>query len=443
MRQAPNQGIVQEKIRIQDESAISSIPGGPTAQSTSDQNSLDSIPEVRDGLELLNAGDREGAAVKFAQAYEKRPDLVPAGVAVAIALFNEKKFDQVRFWLEKTVDDCPEDPEAYIVLAEVAQVEGRFLEARMLSMQGLSYASKYTKNAERQKKLAQRGQLVLIAVAERKEKWEDAKTRLDRLVAAAPNEADFETRLGVVLFQMGNMNGALECFNRAIQKGAQLPLPEALLAQLLDQKGKKEEAYKLIIDAARSNPNDFQVMSIAAHLALKWESVSGAKQFADRALKIKPDSTEAKGMCGLIALYEKNFNEAQKYYEEILREKPDDFNGRNGLALALCEQPDPQKLNHALSNAKLNVQANPQSLDALTTFAWVLHKSGQVDDAENILAQVYNTGVISATGAYYLAEIREMRGNKEQAKTLAEAALSTNNNYPKKIAAKELLQRVR
>ena len=420
-----------------------SLPGNAGQPETpADSNALDSIPEVRQGLELLKTGERSKAAEQFAAAYKKRPDLTPAGTAVAVAMFNERRFDQTRYWLEKTIDDCPEDPEAYIALAEVAQLEGRLYEAKLLASQGLNLASQYKSSPERQKKLAVRGQLVLVMVSEKKENWEDAKTRLETLIARIPDEPEYLTRLGVVLFQMDDLKKSLEVFGQAIEKKAQLPPPYALVAQLLNQKGRTKEAVTYLNEAIRTNPKNFQVASIAANLAVQWEKIPEAKKSADLALQLNPDSLDALAMCGLIALYEKNYEQAEKYYEAILKEEPNNFYGLNGLALALCEQQDQTKVGMALAYAKRNAETNPQSIDALSTFAWALLKAGQIDNAETILNRVQQSGVISAAGAYYLAEIKQLKGDAEQATILANAALSTKNNYPKKVAAQELLQKL-
>ena len=174
-------------------------------------------------------------------------------------------------------------------------------------------------------------------------------------------------------------------------------------------------------------------------VAVQWEMIPQAKNYAAKALLLEPDSLDAQAMCGLIALYEQNYEQAQKYYEGILKEEPNNFYGINGLALALCEQQDQAKVNMGLAYARRNAEANSQSIDALSTYAWALLKTGDVDLAETVLNRVQNSGVISAAGAYYLAEIKQLKGDGEQAAILANAALSTKNNYPKKTAAQELL----
>jgi len=175
---------------------------------------------------------------------------------------------------------------------------------------------------------------------------------------------------------------------------------------------------------------------------VQWDMIPQAKQYADRALKLKPESLDAQAMCGLIALYEQDYVQAEKYYEGILKADPNNFYGKNGLALALCEQSDQTKVSMGLMYAKQNAEANQQSIDALSTFAWASLKAGQIDTAETILNRVQSSGVISAAGAYYLAEVKKMKGDTELAATLANAALSTKNNYPKKVAAQELLNKL-
>ncbi|MGL6195850.1 MAG: tetratricopeptide repeat protein [Thermoguttaceae bacterium] len=432
----PTPGVVSERT-----GPINPVtqPSGPTV---ADPNSLDNIPEVQEGLELLNKGEREKAAEKFLEAYQKNPNLPPAGAVVAIALYNEKRFDQVRYWLEKTIEDCPTDPETYIILGEVAQAEGRLAEAQLLAAQAIALTKNYESNAERQKKLALRAQLILVGIDEARGKWGDAQQRLEQLIARVPDESDNYMRLGVIYFQLDNLEKSLQQFGKAIEKGAQLPPPYSIVAQLLDQKGDIAKAKQYINEAIKTNQNNFQVMSIAAHLAIKWDMIPQAKMYADAAWKLKPDSAEAKTLCALIALYQKDYPLAQSYYEDILKTDPNNTNAKNGLVLALCEQNDKAKTDLALKIAGENATINPQSLDALTTFAWASYKAGDIDRAEDLLTRIRDSGSISAVGAYYLGEIKQVRGNLDEAKVWLGAALQTPNNFPKKLAAKELLDTI-
>ncbi|MGL6226303.1 MAG: tetratricopeptide repeat protein [Thermoguttaceae bacterium] len=402
-------------------------------------NSLDSIPEVREGLELLKQGERVQAAAKFAAAYQKRPDLIPAGLAVAVALANQRRFDQVRFWLEQTTEDCPNDPEAFIVLAEIAQNEHRLLEAKMLASQGLSVASKYTANPERQKNLALRGQMVFILIAERKERWTEAKERLERLIQGNPDANELLVRLGFVYFHLNDLQKSLNTFNQAKTKGVDLTSPYAIIAQLYDQKGNMQEATRYLNEAVKTGSSDPIVLAIASQMNLKWNNLADARKYAEQLLNVKPDSLDAKAVLGLIALYEKNYPLAESYYESIVKDQPEEFAGKNGLALSLCEQ-DGEKVKQAVEIAQELVKRHPQSMDALTTFAWVAYKVGNAEQAEQIMRQIQQNGVITAAGAYYLAEILAKKGDTATAKQLVAAALSTPLNYPKKSDA-ELLQK--
>ena len=63
---------------------------------------------------------------------------------------------------------------------------------------------------------------------------------------------------------------------------------------------------------------------------------------------------------GLVALWEKDWTEAENYFQEVILEAPNDFVARNNIALALVEQDDPAKKQRALAYAEANYRDNKQ-----------------------------------------------------------------------------------
>ena len=74
---------------------------------------------------------------------------------------------------------------------------------------------------------------------------------------------------------------------------------------------------------------------------------------------------------GLVALWQKDWAEAEKYFEKIILENPNDFVAKNNMALALVEQDDPAKKQRALAYAEGNYEHNNNNPDALSTLGWV------------------------------------------------------------------------
>ena len=55
---------------------------------------------------------------------------------------------------------------------------------------------------------------------------------------------------------------------------------------------------------------------------------------------------------GLVALWEKDWPEAENDFQKVIVDDPNDFAARNNLALALVEQDDPAKKKKALAYAE-------------------------------------------------------------------------------------------
>ena len=91
---------------------------------------------------------------------------------------------------------------------------------------------------------------------------------------------------------------------------------------------------------------------------------------------------------GSIARYQKNFRAAEEYCQKVLLLKPNLFNPKNDLALALVEQNDEEKKQRALDYAETNVQKygkSAEASEAYSTYGWVLYKMDRIDDAERFL----------------------------------------------------------
>jgi cytochrome c-type biogenesis protein CcmH/NrfG len=115
----------------------------------------------------------------------------------------------------------------------------------------------------------------------------------------------------------------------------------------------------------------------------------------------------------------------------------------NGLALAQCEQGDPQKLQRALEYARENVRKNQQETDHWATLGWVLYKANQWEASEQALQQAGATGRVNAATAYYLSRLAMQTGRIAEAVQFLEAALDTSAPFAKRRDAVKLLNELK
>ena len=149
--------------------------------------------------------------------------------------------------------------------------------------------------------------------------------------------------------------------------------PDAIMAQYYDQwegpygdeSGHPDAWFKAALKAA---PDDLPTRQLAANWALEHGKLAFAKEQADSALRIEepdfggipPDkrkyggSTVGHSLRGLVALWEKDWAEAEKNFQKVLDDSPMDFAANNNMALALVGQDDPAKRQRALDYAQVN-----------------------------------------------------------------------------------------
>ena len=173
---------------------------------------------------------------------------------------------------------------------------------------------------------------------------------------------------------------------------------------------------KEAIGKAETDP---QVRIVAARWSLMIGKAKQAGQQADFAIQIltkqkaeKADDAfinalflEANILRGNIALFEKDYAAAEKFFNVILAESPSNFAATNGLALALCEQ-DAAKQKKAVEFAQVNIDRfGQQQPQVFATAAWVMHKMGRYQEAAQLLQRhlQMTNGNMSSDTAYCLA----------------------------------------
>ena len=183
----------------------------------------------------------------------------------------------------------------------------------------------------------------------------------------------------------------------------------------------------------------------AAQLSLANGQLEDAQNRAAAALRINPASLDAKKIRGVVALFQKDYSAAERYFESAHLKSPDDFAAKNNLALALAEQKDESKKRSALGYATDNVQQyqkSANSVEAASTYGWVLYKSNKLDDADKALQAAINAsgGNPPQDTAYYAARVASEKNRKEEAKTLLKYALKNPTPFTMKPEATALLE---
>lgn len=420
------------------EAAAEPIPGTNPAASAGEPAQ---IPEITDAVAKFKERDYEGALKLLKQAAQKNPELPPANLIMAQLFAQANIPGGVRNALERAAVDAPNDPEPYLLMANIAMGERRQTEARLLFEKAAGLIGNVS-NAKRKATLHPQILQGLASMCEARGDWAGAQLQLETWLKLDPKSTAALQQMGQCLFQQKDEKGALAKFKEAYKIDPELLPPAANLAQLYARTGDQANAKKWMVTALTESPKDFKTRMLAAQWSLETGQTAEAEKQAAIAMQLDPKSLDAMILRGVINLFLKNYKAAEMYFETASLQSPRNFAATNNLALALVEQDNPTKKQRALEYAEKNVQQYPKNSDAASTYGWVCYKLGKLDEAEKALRASVSGGALSTDTAYFLACVLADRGNVADAKRLLESALKTTVPFRQREEAQAMLDKL-
>jgi tetratricopeptide (TPR) repeat protein len=411
-------------------------------QAKTDDAKVKQNPEVVKAFELFRNQKFTDAYETLKKACEKDSTLPPPEMVMGQFLIMAQKMDAARSWIEQGAKNWPEDPEAYLVLGQLALQEGRMVEADLLLQKASELIEKFDKNADRKTNLQSSADGQLARLAMTQGNWEVARLYLESILAAHPDDIKAIRNYAQTLFEEDKIDQALAKLGEAKKINEQMLSPEIIIGNWLIEKGKNEESKKYMIAAVNKAPEDLTTRLAVANWAFQIREIDEADKQAQAALKLDPKSRYGKLIAGNVALFKGEYPSAVKYFKEVLAESPNNFSASNNLALALAEQDDRRKQESALQYARMNAKMNPKGVEAFSTLGRVLFRLGLVKEAEQALRTAAKNGNIPPDSAFYLAEIFVENGNKDDAIKLLEDALKSKLLFSRHADAEALLKKL-
>jgi tetratricopeptide (TPR) repeat protein len=386
----------------------------------------------------FRGGDFDQALAVLREAAKKHPDFPPAQIIMAQFFASAAQPGNMRSALEQAVAEAPDDAEAYAVLGQLALQDRRTTEAGLLYARVLELVSSRKERAKRDESARRQALGALAMIADTRKDWTTAQKHLETLLADDPKNTAVLQQLGRVVFQQKKYDEAKKLFEEAARADENSLGAEASMARLYQQAGDSGTASKLMLAAINANPTDFKTRLVAAQWSLDIGKLDQADMQAQAAVKLNPQSSDAKFLRATIALFRKDYKTAQEMFEQAHLQSPGNFAATNGLAVALVEQDDDAKKRMALEYAQINARIGPDRPEANSTLGWVLYRLGRLDEAENALRKSASAGLTSPETAYYFARVAFERGRKDDARRLVGEALKSSTPFPMRDDAEAL-----
>lgn len=449
---AASGGLVSTKPAETAENQTSGQAEEPSAQAatvapaSADHSKLS--PELKAGLEQalekFKKSDIPGTLEKLNELYKGNPQSVrPPRLYLASWFAQLKNTKAVRTSLEQATEETPEDPEAFLLLGEIAFAQGELTAAELLFAKGEAVLTASKIDPELNKTLQIKLCQDKVKLAQSRRRWDAMQGALGALIKLEGETAETARLVAISFFEKKEDENALKWLRHAdsLAQGKGLPA-EAVMAQLYERRGDENKAKASLAEALQKYPTNSDILALSVVAALNDNKLDEAGQYADQLLKGNADSVSAMKTCANVALYRSDFARAEQLFLEALKKSPNDTQITNGLALALVEQANAEKTKLALQYAAGNVQKQNNNRNFLSTLGWVLYKAGDKAKAREVLQRAIADGQLNPASAYYLAVLLVDEGKKDDAKKLLNAVVSMKTPFFKRDAATQLLEQL-
>jgi len=396
--------------------------------------------DVQQAIKSFEKRDIDQCIQQLTKAHKAHPDLPPPHALLAKLAFMSNQGNLIRPALERAVSEDAGHPEVFILFGNLALVENRLTDAAVHFEKATSLAAAKRWSAEQRNRFEHLCDQGTATVFENRGDWKAARAALERWLKQEPANARARQRLGKVLFRIGEYKAAHAELERACKEDKNLEPAAMTMGWLYTRSGNLKKAEEWMDYGVKIAPESLAAHSGMAAWLLEQGRGDEAQSHVDAVLKSNPASGEINRLVGLAARQRKDLARAEKVFQAMTDESPADAWARNQLAIVLAEQNDPAKQTRAVELAELSARQDPKAADSLATLGTVYYRLGRLDDAEKLLAAVFQNGQCRSDDVLALARVEAAQGKKEVVVPLLKKALAASGLFLERNEAKRWLE---
>lgn len=422
------------------------------------QNVFSRDPENLDGRRLesqvfMAKGDTKkalGILERLDQMYSDSPLIK---YELAGAYLKDNKLNQAKVALDQALSINPNYADAILLLADI-NVRSGHSEAVIEPMTRL-----LKKNPE-----FRPAALLLAAAYGSLDRFDDAAVITGEQAKAAPRDPQAQMAHGLTLRQAKRNAEARQAFEKAaevapeslwpvdqlieldllekqfdaarqrvsghFQKTPDAPAAHFLYGKILAAEQKWDLAEAELQKTLQLDPNFAGAYDLLVQTYLASNKLPEALNQLQAQLSKDPNNTSALMMLALLYERTNDFSKARDAYEQLLRINPDSPAAMNNLACLYADRLDDLEKAYDLARKARELQATDPAI--ADTFAWVLSKRGEYQQALPILQQSAAKLPDSPEVQYHLGMTAYMMGQSDLARAALHKAANASKDFPGK-----------
>jgi tetratricopeptide (TPR) repeat protein len=409
---------------------------------------------------LLAKGDTKKALEVFERLDQTYPDVPLIKFNLARAYLPNNNINQAKLALDQAVSLNPNYDDAVLLLAQVNLSTGHG-EAVIEPMTRLLKRRPDLKNAA----------LVLVAAYDSLERFDDAAVVLEEQAKLAPNDPQPLIALGMTYRQAKRNDEARQAFEKAaqlspdnlslvsqlvelevldkhfdaarqliqrqFQKTPNLPASHFFEGRILVGEGKWDAAEAELQKTLQLDPNFSAAYDLLVQTYLATNRLPQAVSQLQGLLSKNPNNTPILMTLALVYDRMKDYPKVRDAYEKLLSTAPNFVPALNNLAYLYAEHLN--NLDKAYDVARKARELQGQDASIGDTFAWILYKRGDYQQALPILQESAGKAMDNPEIQFHLGMTAYMMGQTDLAKVALKKAAGAAKDFPGKDESKRRL----
>ena len=334
------------------------------------------------------------------------------GLPEAIDAFRAGRMPEAELICHQLLAREPNNPDAWNLMGILAGVSGNHRQAVEYMGRAVQLSPQVV---EFRKNLAR----ALIHLDQLKE----AESVLQPVMASSPN-ADVFFLWGMVIGQQGNLVGAIQAVQKAVEKAPNEPAYRLNLAELYRRNGDFDLARQSLRKTLELAPNNVDALNNLSGLLLADGRFLEAMSSIQKLLEVNPRSLQA--YCNLASLLGAagDFGGAVKALRNALILQPDSVRAKFQLVNMLIREGELDEAERLVN--ELSTATQIEEVPLKTVHARILERKGEIEAAWKIVESIESSHWTQPDVAIMRALLQEQRGEKAEAVKTLEATLQAS-----------------
>ena len=260
-----------------------------------------------------------------------------------------------------------------------------------------------------------------------------AAKKAQSIIKKYPNSFIIWNILGVSLYELGKIDGAIKSYKKAIKLNPSYAHAHINLALAFRVQGKLDKAIEYCEKAVFQNPDDAKAYNNLGALLLEQGKFEKAILACKKAILLQPDYADAHNNLGAILRDQGKFDQAIESFEKAITINPIYLEAYDNLGLAFTAKA---KFDDAIKFFKKAISLDPDYADAYNDMGVVLANEGKFDEAMKYYKKAISINPKYAEPYINIGNLLKDRGNLNEAIDAYKKAIFLNPNNP--IAHKNL-----